>query len=414
MLNLQLESYSSIDIHATRLYEDSIVNYVGLVRNPIPISQEAINLSKQFVLPYCLIGMIYSFGLTDESIERSEELFKQVEQLGVTRFTDHEKLHVQAWHHWLKNDSQETIKTYRHILRDYPTDILALKLVTDIYYFVGNYDHMLDTTTTFVNNFDPSSTSILYGFGLGIHSFALEETRRYSKALYIAQKAISINPNDVWAIHTMAHIYEMKGEWEEGISFLERTEEWQNSELMAIHIWWHKALFYLHAGKYEDCYKIYHNHIKKPNPSTMDLIDASSLLWRLNLLDKPVSDTEWENVAKRWKKLLNNHSPYLNLAHAFMALSSVNIDSTDRFSHDLLDNRSNEDGVNLCKSIIEYSKENYIGVIQTMPDYASIQNFGGSNAQRDIFCLTRISAAKKMYEKLKGLREEKIKLNKDS
>src|SRR5690606_15403194 len=114
----------------------------------------------------------------------------------------------------------------------------------------------------------------------GIHSFALEENGHYDAAYETAKKALSINKYDSWAVHAIAHVYEMKSEWENGYNFLNSHTEWKDCNLMSTHIWWHKALFCLELGKIEETWNILHERIYKECHSPMDLIDATSLLWR--------------------------------------------------------------------------------------------------------------------------------------
>lgn len=58
----------------------------------------------------------------------------------------------------------------------------------------------------------------------GMAAFALEENDRIQEARVHAFKALEIEPNDVWAVHVMAHIFFAEAQLKEGI-------EWSQSML---------------------------------------------------------------------------------------------------------------------------------------------------------------------------------------
>ena len=51
------------------------------------------------------------------------------------------------------------------------------------------------------------------------------------------------NENDAWAVHTVAHFYEYKNDFNAGIKFLEKTEpNWTKANYLMGHNYWHLAL----------------------------------------------------------------------------------------------------------------------------------------------------------------------------
>ncbi len=41
-------------------------------------------------------------------------------------------------------------------------------------------------------------------------------------------QGLALTPDDAWAVHTVAHIYEMKAELDKGLKFMEgREKDWQ-------------------------------------------------------------------------------------------------------------------------------------------------------------------------------------------
>ncbi len=64
--------------------------------------------------------------------------------------------------------------------------------------------------------------------------------------------------------------------------FLTATvEDWRGS-YFAVHNWWHLALVHLEAGRTADALAVYDDAVRaEASTFTLDLVDASSLLWRL-------------------------------------------------------------------------------------------------------------------------------------
>ena len=98
--------------------------------------------------------------------------------------------------------------------------------------------------------------------------------------------AVERNPDDVWAIHAVVHTYEMQGRVDEGIRFLRRREgDWGDGNLFTVHNWWHLALYLLEAGQPDGALAIYDEHLHNAGSAgvPLEMLDASALLWRLQL-----------------------------------------------------------------------------------------------------------------------------------
>ena len=53
-------------------------------------------------------------------------------------------------------------------------------------------------------------------FVLGMHAFGLEECGTYDAAEEAGMAALAAHPDDVWAVHAVAHVHEMRGDTERG------------------------------------------------------------------------------------------------------------------------------------------------------------------------------------------------------
>ena len=75
----------------------------------------------------------------------------------------------------------------------------------------------------------------------------------------------------------------------------------------------------LEAGETERVLALYDGPIKGGESEvTLDMLDASALLWRLHLTGTDVGD-RWEAIADRWMPLAGAGNYTFNDAHAMMA-----------------------------------------------------------------------------------------------
>jgi hypothetical protein len=56
-----------------------------------------------------------------------------------------------------------------------------------------------------------------------MYAFGLVETNLFEEAEKNALLGLERNKDDGWATHALAHVYEMTGQFDRGISFLDRT-----------------------------------------------------------------------------------------------------------------------------------------------------------------------------------------------
>ncbi|CAN0551858.1 unnamed protein product, partial [Ectocarpus sp. 8 AP-2014] len=90
-----------------------------------------------------------------------------------------------------------------------------------------------------------------YGNVLGMHAFGLVENGAYALAEERADMALAIQGTDIWAVHAMAHVFEMEARASEGCSFLtECRDKWEDTEgPLQQHMAWHLGLFSLERGQ---------------------------------------------------------------------------------------------------------------------------------------------------------------------
>ncbi|KAK6037160.1 hypothetical protein COOONC_25335 [Cooperia oncophora] len=136
-------------------------------------------------------------------------------------------------------------QTWEDILKDHPTDLIAIKFAHDTYFYLGDSKNIRDSIKAVMPKH--KGTEPCYSFLHGMLAFGLEECEQYAEAEKEALKGLELNRFDCWSTHARAHIIEMQGRFDEGIAFMESTEEdWKRGWMLAAHNYWHAthALYY--------------------------------------------------------------------------------------------------------------------------------------------------------------------------
>jgi tetratricopeptide (TPR) repeat protein len=242
-----------------------------------------------------------------------------------------------------------------------------------------------------------------------MHAFGLEESGDYGAAETNGRAAIAMNPDDVWAIHAVVHVFEMQGRIDEGIRFLmERRADWGAGNLFTVHNWWHLAIYLLEAGEIDAALAIYDAEVHNANSQNvpLEMLDASALLWRLYLAGADTGG-RFAPLADAWSTRLDDPSWYVfNDVHAVMALVGAGriADAEQRVTELAGSVHRNGQGTNVAmtseiglpasRAIIRYAQGRYDDVVaELLPIRRVFQHFGGSHAQRDALQRTLLMAA---------------------
>jgi tetratricopeptide (TPR) repeat protein len=243
------------------------------------------------------------------------------------------------------------------------------------------------------------------GFLLGMYAFGLEEMGHYGEAEAAAREALDGNPRDAWAVHALAHVLEMQGRTEEGIDFLESTSKnWAPGNGLAFHNWWHLAIFNLDRRNFARALELYDRSIHpEPSEVAMELVDAASMLWRLQVSGHDVGK-RWDDIVAVWEQQTQDGYYAFNDLHAMMAFVSTDRrDAVDRLLA-TLERRAKDDdsnglmtrevGLPACQAFDAFSRGQYDRTVDLLRSTRLVANrFGGSHAQRDVLDWTMIEAA---------------------
>ena len=241
-----------------------------------------------------------------------------------------------------------------------------------------------------------------WGYVQGMYAFGLEENGHYAEAESRARAALADNARDVWAVHALAHVFEMEGAQHDGIDFLAGTVENWGESSFAIHNWWHRALYHLELGALDEVLALYDGTIRATRSHEwLDLVDAASLLWRLHLFGEDIEGRA-NDLADDVLPLLGRPVYVFNDWHAVMVAGLAGrwnecerIIRANRFEATGTNRRAVESaGLGLLEGFSASAHGDPAGAVRQLLDSRPRAHVvGGSHAQRDIVDLTLLAAA---------------------
>lgn len=319
--------------------------------------------------------------------------------------TPRERRHAEAAVLWTARNMEGAAMVWEEILLDHPHDILAARLSHFANFYSGDSRRLRDS----VNRIMPDWNAGVPGFSYlkGMQAFGFEEAGNYVSAEAAAEQAIELEPNDPWATHAYAHVMEMQDRQDEGLAWIDRLRpHWTQANNFQNHIWWHEALMMLDQGRMDDVLAQYDAHVAAPESEEyLDLCNAASLLQRLEIMGLDVGD-RWRPLAAKVQGRTEEHLLTFVDLHYALALAATGDGKVHEMREFMAAYEGPEDesnlpimkalGVPLMDALIAYREGRFGETTAAMiPVRYEMWQMGGSHAQRDLFDLILIDAAKK-------------------
>ncbi|MFT7244145.1 MAG: hypothetical protein ACI82A_001495 [Candidatus Azotimanducaceae bacterium] len=205
-----------------------------------------------------------------------------------------ERLHGATLVSWFDGDTIKTTALLEQLLVNFPLDILALRVAHHLHFYSGNAEEMCQSIARVAHQYH--SDHPFNGFVMGMHSFGLEELGDYLQAEKLGRMAVELNHDDQWAAHAVAHVMQMQSRFEDGVEWTANLlPTWQDSGNFIFHVHWHQALFQLGQENLDAALAIYDEQLAAPlkDDFYLDVCNAASLLWRIEMLGGDVAD-RWQ------------------------------------------------------------------------------------------------------------------------
>ena len=367
--------------------------------------EHALASDPQLVPALCMQGFAYKcLARRDFESEAWSKLHAARQALAARGGSDREHGLANALELWCLHDPLGAARALAQILRAHPRDVLAFKMHHALNFMLGRSNAMRAASEATLGAWHPSVPS--YGYVLGCHAFALEETGALTEAEIIGRRAVECEPLDAWGAHAVAHVFETQDRPEQGLAWMDQVEPaLAGCNNFAGHLAWHRSLFLVQRGELDAALKLYDAKIAvHVGRDYRDVCNGSSLLWRLEQEGCAVGD-RWERLAELARARLGDHSLGFADAHYVLALAAAgDLGAAARFvtsmrtqarEHDDFNARvTAEVAVPVSEGIVALAARRSVEAARTLlPVSGACLRLGGSNAQRDIFALLLLEAA---------------------
>jgi tetratricopeptide (TPR) repeat protein len=389
-------------------FDRVVSEYLALGRETGAHLKAAFAADPDLLMAHCTRGYFFLLFATraveGKAGQALEAARKSLAERGATQ---RERLHVAALDAWLREDWVGATALWEQILLDNPTDALALRLAHYTHFYAGETRQMRDSTARALYAWNESVPD--FGFVCGMYAFGLEEDGYFADAEIWGRRAIELNSGDPWAVHAVTHVFEMTGRYREGIEWLKGLKgTWNQANNFRYHLWWHRCLFHLEIGQFNEALDLYDQEVRADTQSTdyLDIANATSLLWRLDDAGVDVGD-RWRELADKAELRIGDHLLAFADAHYMMALAADRRDdAAERMlaSMRVFGRRNTpsqapvvaEVAVPLCQALLAASQGAYDRAVDLLlPVRYAVWRLGGSHAQRDLFAQILIQAALK-------------------
>lgn len=387
------------------LLDQAIYDYLAWRGDPVGTLATATEADPGFALGHAAIASLMLLGGVPGS---NGDVQARLEAAAALPANARERAHLAAADAFAAGAMVKATDIWEAILIDYPTDALALRFAHDSYFYLGHSFSIRDSIARVLDQWDRDDP--LYGFVLGQYAFGLEEAGDLAKAEAMGRAALARNAEDAWATHAVAHVLEMTSRQAEGIAFLRETRpDWSKGIWLSVHNGWHLALYLIEAGRGHEVLADYDAHVapKIAGDSLLDLVDASALLWRLELAGIDVGP-RWQAIAAQWLTHVDDHVLAFNDLHIAMAAARAgrgddvaalrrSLD-TYQAGDDNADNRAitRDVGRSVIEGVLAHAEGDHAAAVgHLLPCRYKWIRIGGSHAQRDLLNQTLIDAAEK-------------------
>ncbi|MDA0822313.1 MAG: hypothetical protein O3C28_07805 [Proteobacteria bacterium] len=411
---------------ALAIYESSLLDLWNYRLRAPKILKTVFEHDPEFPMAHIVRGYILS--MLESTVVRPKMLDSVVQaRQSLDGSATRERLHADALEGLATGDINHACACWESILVNYPHDLLALKMHHHTSFWTGRSYVIRNTVTGVFDAWDVSIPG--YSFVLGMMCFGFEECGDYARAEPYGRRAIDMNGDDLWAIHSVAHVLEMQGRLDDGIALLNRDpEQWADRNPFQGHNWWHLALFALEKGDYDFVLKIYDERVITSNTEFfLDIQNGASLLKRLELQGVNVG-TRWDGLTEYAEKQIGDHVLSFTDLHTCLALAAKGkSDVLNQYLnslHAFAETPNNYSAsitkpiiIPMCEGLIAFESGNFeLAVERLWPLREQWTAIGGSHAQRDVFTQVLIAAAlgAKRYRYAQTLLSQRLTLRPQS
>jgi hypothetical protein len=390
-----------------------------LVDDPLASARRALELAPRMTMAHALVAWLNLLGTEPAGLAEARAALQAARALPAD---ERETQHLNAIEQLVAGQWHAASRTLEDLSIRWPLDTLALQAGHQIDFFTGHSRMLRDRVARALPAWQAGRPG--HHAVLGMFAFGLEESGDYARAESFGRQSVQLERRDGWGWHAVAHVLEMQDRRRDGVEWM-RSDigAWSDGSFFAIHNAWHLGLFHLGLEQIDEVFALVDQRILGSRSSVvLDMIDASALLWRLQLRGIDVGE-RWLALAERWAPLAEAGNYAFNDMHAMMAYASAGRDDLAQrllaaqadALHAPGDNAGflRDVGADATLAMQAFVQGRHGDCVELLrPLRSRAHRFGGSHAQRDLIDLTLIEAAARDGQQLlaEALRHERAAL----
>lgn len=354
---------------------------------------------------WLLKGFLFLLGRSLSLVPKARDAMGQAEALAkFGKVNARERMLIAILGRWANDDMLGVQQGIDSIVTDYPHDILALRLQHVGAIFFGRPDVLRSTVTRALGDWDESIPGV--GFVYGMACMGLEEVGEYERAESLGRRGAELEPDDLWSVHSVAHVMEAQGRLEEGVDWMQKPEiYWSDRGPMRHHLWWHEALFLYEAGDYDRVFEYFDQRLlPRTRAGYLEMANCASLLFRLEVSGR-IAGERWEKLLKHTRHLAEDRALVFSDVHMAIALAMAGESGTlQRFSEAVRyyaqggHSFDRQASARITVPLANALRARLSGDMETATDILNdvrfdFQSMGGSIAQRDMLEILLIDSA---------------------
>lgn len=358
--------------------ESRAANVLAAAQDPSPLVQA-----------YC--AALHMFAESHDAVVNARPFIERA-QTDAMHITPREQRFIAAVAAWVAGDIAHAIALHHEQAREFPRDLVSLKLGQYHCFNTGDGPGMLRLALAA----RPASADVPYVHGMT--AFGFEQCHLMREAETSARHAIAMCRKEPWAHHALGHVMLTEGRLREGLAFMQEvSDSWTGlNSFMVTHNWWHIALFLIDLGRDVEALAVYDRHVwGVVKAYSQDQIGAASLLARFELAGIDVGE-RWQELAGHLADRLDDHVlPFLDLQYLY-GLARAGRPEADTLLHNIEAFAPNAPastraawqrvGVPAAHGLLAHARGDHAAAIaglgQALP---RLMEIGGSHAQRDLF-----------------------------
>ena len=378
---------------AAEIFDRALDGFLRASEDPVAHIQPMLVEHPDFVMGHMLVASTAIAAKHPSMLPTLRSALDAAQANGV-QSTEQERAHCVAARAWVNEQPELAAQYYTAILREWPRDLLALRLAQSCHFFLGNRRALRDVAELvwpFWNAGMPG-----YEHLLAMMAFGCAEHGDDDWAEARGFQALARQPASPFAIHAVAHALSVRGKFKQGALFMrQHRPNWLTDGRMVAHNLWHAAMFELESGQPARAMKILDECLMpQAARSASNAADATALLWRL-ALDGADPGARWSLLSDCWAIHASpGYWPFLDL-HAAIAFSAAGHELRARSLVQAISARAQQTGPSHDARVITLSAlrtvEAFVaGAYSDVRDILrrlrpTLERIGGSHAQRELF-----------------------------